>query len=215
MIQWWNSLTALQQILACCAVPATIVLVIQTILLIVGISGGDGGDTELEIESALEEGADFDEGAEHAEGVRILTVRGIVAFFAVGGWLGIAMTDIGLPASLACGVGVLGGILALLSVAWILKFSLSLQENGVINAKNAIAGVGTVYLTIPPKRSGTGKVTLTVQNRFLEMEAVSDEELPLKTDTQIQVIGIAGENVLLVRPLQTVSFSETKIKEEE
>ena len=51
MIQWWNSLTALQQILACCAVPATIVLVIQTILLIVGISGGDGGDTELEIEA--------------------------------------------------------------------------------------------------------------------------------------------------------------------
>lgn len=234
-VNWWNSLTGLQQFLACGALPATALLLLQTILLLFGLGGGHDADQGEVADHSLEigdgtadtEASDLDapdlqtpdsefipsdepemphhDGAHHADGVRIFTVRGIIAFVAVGGWAGIAMVDLGLPNVWASVIAVFSGTLALLLVAWILKWSLSLQENGTLDPKNAIAHVGTVYLTVPPKRTGTGKVNLTFQERFVEMDAVTDCGHPLKPDTQIQVVGISGETTLIVRPLNSRS----------
>ena len=41
MIEWWNSMDLVGQIFALIAVPSTLVLVVQTILLLVGIGGDD------------------------------------------------------------------------------------------------------------------------------------------------------------------------------
>jgi hypothetical protein len=44
MSAWWNGLTALQQILYCIAVPATVIMLLQTILMLIGLGGhGDAG----------------------------------------------------------------------------------------------------------------------------------------------------------------------------
>lgn len=42
MWMWWQSLTVLEQVLCCVAVPATVVLAIQTVLLLIGLGGQDG-----------------------------------------------------------------------------------------------------------------------------------------------------------------------------
>jgi len=223
-VNWWNQLTGLQQVLACGALPATLLLLIQTVLLLFGIGGGhdadhgemapdhaEFGDSTADAEVSAPDAPDGEvlqdaqadaahDGAHHLEGVRIFTVRGIIAFVAVGGWLGIALVDLGVPGAWASVAAFLGGTLALLAVAWILRWSLSLQENGTLNPRNAIAHIGTVYLTVPPRRAGIGKVSLTFQERYVEMDAVTDCEYPLKTDTQIQVIGLSGETTLVVRP---------------
>ncbi len=39
---WWDSLTMLQRIFACVAVPATLVLILQLVLTLVGLGGHDG-----------------------------------------------------------------------------------------------------------------------------------------------------------------------------
>ena len=224
-IAWWNSLTGLQQLLACGALPATLLLLIQTILLLFGVGGGghDADHGELPADSVSEPGGAPDaaapdsqlqdgvpdgeaadmghDGAHHLEGVRIFTIRGIVAFVAVGGWLGIAMVDLGLSGAWASVIAFFGGTLALLAVAWILKWSLSLQESGTLNPQNAIAHIGTVYITIPPKRSGSGKVNLTVQEQLVELDAVTDSEYPIKPNTQVQVVGLSGKTTLVVRSL--------------
>ena len=41
MMEWWNSIGLVGQIYAIIAIPATLVLVVQTILLIFGIGGDD------------------------------------------------------------------------------------------------------------------------------------------------------------------------------
>lgn len=51
MSVWWNGLTNLQQFLYCIAVPSTVVLLIQTILMFIGLGGhgdiaGSGGPIE-------------------------------------------------------------------------------------------------------------------------------------------------------------------------
>ena len=218
---WWQALSGVQQILACFAIPATVILVLQTILLLFGMGGHDADHGDLSDHSGLSDGdaagsgeqpvgqdlsdgqeleADHD-GAHHAAGVRIFTVRGLVAFFAVGGWLGLAMIDVGLPAGGAAAIGAAGGFLALLLVAFIIKWSLKLQENGTLSLRNAVAHTGTCYIAVPARRSGTGKVTVLVQEQLVELEAVTDWDEAIPAGVQIQVVGLASENTLLVRPL--------------
>lgn len=227
---WWEALSGLQQILACFAVPATVLLVLQTILLLFGAGGhdadhggledhsalagaeGDGADMDVSADMDMDADADMDldhdldhvdvhDGAHHAAGVRIFTVRGLVAFFAVGGWLSIALLDLGMPVGPSVGLGALGGFLALLLVAFILKWALRLQENGTLSLRNAIAHTGTCYLTVPARRKGTGKVNVLVQEQLVELEAVTDWETSIRPGEQIQVVGLASENLLVVRPL--------------
>ena len=43
-MSWWNELTGIQQILATVAIPATLVMIVQFILLLFGFTGDSGGD---------------------------------------------------------------------------------------------------------------------------------------------------------------------------
>lgn len=221
MEAWWNTLSALQQGLALLAIPATVILLLQTILLLFGIGGHDAdhGETDVaddldaddDADGAADTDADADteadipahHGAHHAAGIRLFTLRGIVALFAVGGWLGIAMCDLGLSPALSIVIALLGGVLALFSVALIIRLALSLQENGTIRAKNAIAHTATVYIPIPPCRTGSGKVIMTLQERFVELDALTDATETIPTDTQVQVLSVTDKNELIVRPLVT------------
>ncbi len=46
MLNWWNSLDALQHFFAYVAIPATLILCIQTILLLFGLGAGGDGDLD-------------------------------------------------------------------------------------------------------------------------------------------------------------------------
>ena len=119
MSEWWNALTALERCFAYVAIPATLVLAIQTVLLLIGLSGGgdadmDGGNgADLDGDGIPDigiggmEGIDLDgDGVPDIEldldpdlpgreivdgGLRVFTIRGLVAFFSVFGWCGLAM----------------------------------------------------------------------------------------------------------------------------
>ena len=42
MAEWWESLTLLGQVLACIAVPSTLIMLIQLVMMLTGM--GDDGD---------------------------------------------------------------------------------------------------------------------------------------------------------------------------
>lgn len=219
---WWESLSALQQIFACAAVPATVLLVLQTLLLLIGL-GGHGADNGETIDHSALEGHDADgemdsshgwtsaehdhDGAHHGAGVRLFTVRGLIAFFAVGGWLGIALADTQMHAALTVAVALAGGFAALVFVALIIKWSLGLQENGTLSLQNAVGCQASVYITVPPKLSGTGKVMLNVQGQLRELEAMTDSLQPLPTGSCVKVVGVLQNEILQVQPL---ALSETE-----
>jgi len=90
--------------------------------------------------------------------------------------------------------------------AYVIKLSLKLQESGNLDIKNAVGSLATVYIKIPAKRATYGKVTLTVQERFLELEAVTDCAEELKTGETVQITGILGNSTLIVRPVTAESY---------
>lgn len=236
---WWEGLSTIQQVFACVAIPATVILILQTILLLIGIGGHDADHGEIDDHSALDaHGMDVDgdhdaalddwdadhdfdhdtdldshDGAHHGAGVRLFTIRGLVAFFAVGGWLGIVLMDVGISAAVSVLIALIGGLAALLLVAVIIKWSLSMQETGNLTLKNAIAHTATVYIAIPPSRTGTGKVMLTLQEQYVELEAVTDYEQKILSGSQVQVTSIMNDHTLVVTPV--VKIPNSKIIETE
>lgn len=199
---WFGGLSTFQQALACAAVPATVIMLIQTVLLLFGVGGHAADHGEFDHDHDFDHSHD---GAHHSYGVRLFTVRGLVALFAVGGWLGIAAVDLGASELTSGLIAAVSGILALLLVAYIIKIFLGFQESGNLDAHNAVAQTAKVYLTIPARRGGTGKVMLTLQERLVEMDAVTDFGKDIKTDSMVQVVS-ATDNILVVCPLDNASL---------
>ena len=229
---WWQGIGFVGQVMACAAIPTTIVLLLQTILMLLGVGfggesdgfDGDGSEVDFDGDFDGDFGTDSDiigdhgihEGASDgvsdrgsdSESVRIITVRGVIAFFAIGGWAGLAALTAGVPTIWSVQIALIAGAAALLLASIVLRIALKMQSSGNINLRNAISCTADVYITIPPSRSGTGKVTMLLQERFVELDAVTDSESALRTNTKVDVVGVRDENCLVVSPVAQFEESE-------
>lgn len=131
--------------------------------------------------------------------LRLFTLQGMVAFLAVFGWVSIAGVSMGMPNVGAIVLGFVAGFFAMYGVAKLVQISSKLSENGTIDFRNAIGETAAVYIPIPPNGEGEGKVTLTLQGRFMECSAVSNEKELLKTGTVVRVTDLNGETLVVER----------------
>ena len=191
MAAWWNSLTGLQQIFVCIGIPATLVLVVQTILLLFGI--GDGSDADMDIDP---DGFDISDAGDG--GLMLFSIRGIVAMFCVAGWAGVVFVDLGLTPIPAVLLAILCGIAALFGIAYLMKAVLKLQSNGNIQIGGAVGKTGEVYIPIPAKGQGRGKINLTLQDRFIEVDAITRADETLKTGETVRVVSTDEAGLVVV-----------------
>ena len=211
MMDWWNSLNLAVQIFYCVAIPSTLILIIQTILLFLGI--GDDADGMDGIGDAAPDVSDTDVGdgiygenmvTEHPdfqgfEGLRILTFRGIIAFLVVFGWVGVAMGASNAPLWLTVPIAAVCGFAMMLMLAILLRAVMRLKSDGNTDNRNAIGTSGRVQLTIPAYRTGEGKVHLMLQGAYVERDAVTEDPEPIPTGSEVVVIGVSGQTTLVVR----------------
>lgn len=206
---WWAALTGLQQIFAVAAIPATVILILQTVLTLLGMSGGsdvDAGEADVDLDGDGSCDVDHTFGEDttaaddigDADGLRLLTVRSIIAFFAVGGWFGVVLVDVGVSEVLAIIGALVAGFVAALLIALFFKWVSKLQANGNLNVKNAIGKQATVYLTIPASGTSTGKITMELQDRYVELEAKTKQAQPIITGSTVRVIDVIDGGTLLV-----------------
>ena len=223
---WWNTLELFEQILYCVAIPSTLILLIQTIMLILGFGHGGagvnpsdtsgfdaGGDIDFDAGGA---DADFggDAGADGADApdvdygdgsnpadvgaLNFFTVQGIITFLCVFGWAGIVTYSLTKIAVIAVLVGFVFGLAAMYGVAKLMQLSRKLAQNGTLNVRNLLGANGSVYLVIPANGKGRGKVNVTSGERLVEYDAITDGSEALPDGTQIRVIDIRSDNVLVV-----------------
>lgn len=181
--------------------------------------GGDvdldvGADIDFDVDTDVDIGVDTDidgdvcphgdtDSVTHVHGsfatLRLFTLQGIVAFLAVFGWVSIAAVSGGIPGVGAIVLGFVAGFFAMYGVAKLVQISGKLAENGTVDFRNAIGETAAVYIPIPPNGEGEGKVTLTLQGRFMECSAVSNEKELLKTGTIVRVTDLNGETLVVER----------------
>ncbi len=220
MQEWWDSLSNLLRVLYCIAVPSTLVLLLQLVLVMIGghsdagvdvsdTSGldmdvgtdvsdvnldldGDGIPDALETDMVTDGGNPADFGS-----MRLLTVQTVITFLTVFSWVSIICISSGLLAVLGIGIGAACGAAMMFVVAKLMQMSRKLAENGAINLKNAIGETATVYVTIPPKNGGSGKITMQLQGRFGEFDAVNEGDTALGSGAQVLVTDVVGDTLVV------------------
>ncbi len=199
--QWFEALGLFGQICLCFAFPASIVLLVQIVLSLIGLSDGgmdlpDGADDALpDIPDGPE---DFSAGDVDLGGFHIFTLRTVMAFFVSFGWMGVSLAGGTLPPWAQMLISISFGLIMMALVAFLMWGVLRLQSDGTANNRNALGSSGTVYLTVPAGRIGHGKVNVMLQGALVERDAVTDEKEPLPYGTEIVVVGVSGESTLVV-----------------
>lgn len=208
---WWEGLSGVLRVLYCIAVPSTLILILQLLLTMIGGHGDGGVDISDTSGIDMPDDVDFDvdagghdfhgilDGGNPADfsNLRLLTVQTLVTFLAVFGWVSIICVSSGMAVLAGVAVGAVCGLAMMLLVAKMVQASRKLAENGILNMKNAIGETATVYLTVPPKNTGSGKVTMRLQGRFGEFDAVNNGDAPIPTGAQVLVTDVQGDTLVV------------------
>ena len=197
MKEWFANLSVMEQIFFWLGIVSTLFMIVQIILMSLSSFGGDvdiDGDGDIDVDTD--------------SGVSIFTIKTVTAFFAVGSWSGLLTCTLASDKLqwLAVIVALVAGTAAMLAMAFCLRAIMKLQCNGAFQIEKIVGQQATVYVSIPPSRSGRGKITMTAQGKFVELDAVTDLECRLAVDEVVEIVSTENEGVV-VRRLQIAETS--------
>ena len=174
--------------LICAGVGGTLLL-LQVLAGAMGV-GGDHADPGHEEFTGDHVDGDHDHG-DGSSFLGLLTFRAVCAAVAFFGLAGLSARYYALPETGQLAAAALGGFAALYAVASLMKLLYRLRADGTVKVDNAVGKTGTVYLRVPAHNCGPGKVTVSVQNRTVELVAyTAANELP--TGTPVRVVAVRG-----------------------
>jgi hypothetical protein len=185
LFDWtWLALDwSMRSIYLVCALIGGVILVIQTALLFLGFDGHDG---------------DFDADGDVGDGsFSILSIRAVSSFLTFFGLAGLGGMSKGWGAGLTLGVALGAGIAIMLLVGALLRAQLKLASRGNLDPKNALGSTANVYLRIPAKRGGQGKITVSIQGRSQEFLAVTAGEA-IPTGDAVRIVSMPTPGVFEV-----------------
>ncbi len=221
----------------CAAVGAT-VLVLQFLLSLVGLggehdlSGGDhdfgAGETDHEISTGEAHGdaAHAGPAAEHetnaqphdasagqaAQGstwfFQVLSLRTIVAALAFFGLSGLAAEAAHCRPFSTLLIASTAGLGAMYAVYALLHSMRSLQAEGTAHIHRAVGEQATVYLRIPARQQGTGKIQINLQNRTMEYLATTTGDA-IPSGAAVVVIRVLGADTVEVQAIANNSLLPT------
>ena len=106
MFDWLKSLSGLEIAYFIIACIGTVALLIQIVMMLIG-AGGEADadfDTDTDGDGSLDTHTDT--------GVSLFTVKGLTAFFAIGGWTGMLMLSYDVGVAVTVPVSVVAGLAA-------------------------------------------------------------------------------------------------------
>ena len=194
MIEWIKNLSVLEHIYFWLGIVSTIFLIVQIVMMCFSSFGGDA-DLDMDGDGVIDGDVDVD------SGISIFTIKGITAFFAVGSWSGLLTCALASQKLqwLSVIVAVLAGGIAMAVVVVVLNALKKLQCNGAVQYDKLVGQTATVYVSIPPSRSGRGKITLNAQGKYMEIDALTDGTEKIAVDETVEIIATENECAVVKR----------------
>lgn len=194
VMNWYNSLTTPEKIYFYIAIVGSVLLVVQIILMLCSFGGGADADGDADFGGDGE----FDS-PDGGLGISLFTLKGITSFLAIGGWVGLLVLQINQKnIALSIILALVCGMVSMVLVALAMKGISKLQSDGTVDKEKLIGKEATVYVSIAPNRTGRGKITLTAQGAYTELDAVTDEETRIGVDERVVVVS-AGVDYMVVK----------------
>jgi hypothetical protein len=191
-----------------CAVIGVTVMLCQFALTLLGITDVDDFDVphvhaDADVAAADGHGDASHDQHGHDHGSHwlfgVISFRTVIAALAFFGLAGKAAQSAGLrPDWAPLVIALAAGFAAMYAVHWIMRTLFRMKSEGTARIEYSVGKAGNVYLRIPANRTGSGKITLNLQNRTMEYQAVTSGEA-LPTGANIVVVGVVGPDTVEVQ----------------
>ena len=185
---WWDGLSQIAKIYWMIAFPSTLFFLIQMVMTFIG------GDVDHDMDHDVDAQID----ADHGMGFQFITFKNMIAFLTLFAWSGLASIEGGFSLTITLIVSTISGLVMMVIMASLFYYISKITQSGTLDYDNAIGETGDVYLTIPSKKSGMGKVQITVQGHLRTLNAMTEDIEDIKTGAIVEVDEIISESVLLV-----------------
>lgn len=188
-MEMFNNLDGLLKIFWLIAIPASLIFVFQTIMTFLGSDSYDGLQP------------DFDGDVSGSDSpFQLFSLRNLVNFLLGFSWTGISFfnTISNKPLLIASSLAV--GVLFVFIFFLIIKQVQKLAEDNSFNISNTLNKTADVYLTIPGNKTGKGKIMISVNGSFHELDAMTEDEKIL-SGAVVKVVKIENNNILIVKTI--------------
>ena len=185
-MEFFNNLDPFIKVFWFIAIPTSLIFLIQTIMTFAGVDSHDGLS------------ADFDSDLDHGDTpFQLFTFRNLINFLLGFSWTGISFygtlegrTQL-IVLSFAVGVAFVAAFFFLMNQIQ------KLAEDNSFKIINTLNQVGSVYLTIPERKSGKGKVQVSIRGSFHELDAVTENE-KIESSAMVRIVKIESNDLVVV-----------------
>lgn len=176
------------------ALITSVVFVIQTLLTFIGI-----GDTDVDFAGDVDvpDGGTLDVGG----AVQLFSVRNFINFMLGLGWGGVCLSSVIPNPLLLTLVAILVGVAFVLVFVFMYRQMSRLEKNGAFSVADCVGKTVDVYLVIPARRGGVGKVQVSFSGSVQEIAAMTDEAEPIRSGAKVRVVEVIDGASVLVRSL--------------
>ncbi|WP_286971197.1 NfeD family protein [Flavobacterium sp. UBA4854] len=170
------------------AIPTSLIFLIQTIITFSGLDIADGFDT------------DFDAHV-HDGDFQLFSLRNLINFLLGFSWTGISFyATIGEKPWFLITLAFVVGVSFVLLFFFVIKQVQKLAEDNSFKITNTLNKTAEVYLTIPENKTGKGKIMISVNGAFHELEAMTENER-IPSGSAVKVVKIENNNLLIVETI--------------
>ncbi len=171
------------------AIPTSLIFLIQTIITFSGLDVADGFDTDFNAD--VHDGGDF----------QLFSLRNLINFLLGFSWTGISFySTLGEKPVFLIITALVVGVLFVLLFFFVIKQVQKLAEDNSFKLTNTLHKTAEVYLTIPENKTGKGKIMISVNGAFHELEAMTENER-IPSGSAVKVIKIENNNLLIVETI--------------
>ncbi len=188
----FNEMDALLRAFWYIALPASLIFIIQAVMTFMGTDASDGVQPDF----------DGDLGATEAP-FQLFSLRNLINFLLGFSWTGISLFDVIPNPVVLIAVAVAVGALFVYVFFVIIRFVQQLAEDNTFTIDSTLNKAASVYLTIPGKRSGSGKVMISVKGAYHELEAVTDGDA-IPSGVMVTIVHIENTGLLVVEHRKAV-----------
>ena len=133
--------------------------------------------------------------------LEMFSLRNLINFFLGFGWSGILFyakidSEI-LLVLLSCAIG----LIFVAIYFWIIFQIQKLAQDNSTKLEDAINKTAEVYLKIPERKTGKGKILLSIKGSLKELDAITADKYPLHTGSLVKVISVENDDTLVVEKL--------------
>jgi hypothetical protein len=168
------------------AIPTSVIFLIQTIMTFAGVDAHDGVS------------ADFDADLHHGDApFQLFTFRNLINFLLGFSWTGISFYGTLENKTLVVALSIMIGSAFVGGFFFLMNQIQKLAEDNSFKIDNALNQVGSVYLTIPERKSGKGKVQVSVKGAFHELDAITEKD-KIESSAMVRIVKIESNNLVVV-----------------